>query len=93
MSLLDLSKGWRHLNALGVFREATQCCGLSATEGADVGLNAGTPVSLDYTNPFSFNGKVEKVMIDLKDDKAKAAEKDAIEQKQSESNLKRALAN
>jgi arylsulfatase A-like enzyme len=73
--------------------EVTQCCGFSATEGADVGLNTGTPVSLDYTSPFSFNGKIEKVTIDLKDDKAKAAEKDAIEQKQSESNLKRALAN
>jgi arylsulfatase A-like enzyme len=73
--------------------EVTQCCGFSATEGADVGLNTGTPVSLDYTSPFSFNGKIEKVTIDLKDDKAKAAEKDTIEQKQSESNLKRALAN
>ena len=28
--------------------EATQCCGFSATEGADVGMNTGTPVSTDY---------------------------------------------
>ncbi|MGC2460311.1 MAG: arylsulfatase [Steroidobacteraceae bacterium] len=73
--------------------EVTQCCGFSATEGADVGLNTGTPVSLDYTNPFRFNGTIEKVTIDLKDDKAKAADKDAIEQERGESNLKRALAN
>ena len=73
--------------------EVTQCCGFSATEGTDVGLNTGTPVSLDYTNPFRFNGKIEKVTIDLNDDKAKAADKDAIEQERRESNLKRALAN
>ena len=57
--------------------EVTQCCGFSATEGADVGLNTGTPVSLDYTNPFRFNGTIEKVTIDLKEE-AKADEKDAI---------------
>ena len=64
--------------------EVTQCCGFSATEGADVGLNSGTPVSLDYTNPFRFNGKIEKVTIDLRDDKPKAADKDTIEQKRAE---------
>ena len=46
--------------------EATQCCGFSATEGADVGMNTGTPVSTDYGNPFRFNGKIEKVTIDLR---------------------------
>ncbi len=71
--------------------DVTQCCGFSATEGADVGLNTGTPVSLDYTNPFKFNGKIEKVTIDLKDDKIKAADKDKIEQKRADSDLKRAL--
>lgn len=73
--------------------EVTQCCAFSATEGADVGMNTGTPVSLDYTNPFKFNGKIEKVTIDLKDDKAKAGDKDAIERERGESNLKRALSN
>jgi hypothetical protein len=73
--------------------EVTQCCGFSATEGADVGLNTDTPVSPDYMNPFGFNGKIEKVTIDLKDDKTKAADKDAIEKEPSESNLKRALSN
>ena len=73
--------------------EVTHCCGFSATEGADVGLNTGTPVSLDYTNPFRFNGKIEKVTIDLKDDKAQVADKDTIEQKRADLNLKRALSN
>jgi hypothetical protein len=73
--------------------EVTQCCGFSATEGADVGLNTGTPVSPDYTNPFTFNGKIEKVTIDLRDDKTKAADKDAIEKATGESRLNRALAN
>ena len=73
--------------------EVTQCCAFSATEGADVGLNTGTPVSPDYRNPFRFNGKIEKVTIDLKDDKTKAAGKDTIERERDESNLKRALSN
>jgi arylsulfatase len=73
--------------------EVTQCCGFSATEGADVGLNTGTPVSLDYANPFRFNGKIEKVTIDIKDDKGQVADKDTIEEKRVDSNLKRALAN
>jgi arylsulfatase len=73
--------------------EVTQCCAFSATEGADVGLNTGTPVSPDYTNPFTFNGKIDKVTIDLKDDKTKAADKDAMEKASEDSRLKRALAN
>ena len=40
--------------------DVTQCCGFSATEGADVGLNTGTPVSTDYENPFRFNGELVK---------------------------------
>ena len=47
--------------------DVTQCCAFSATEGADVGLNTGTPVSEDYVNPFSFNGKIARVTIDLLD--------------------------
>ena len=73
--------------------EVTQCCAFSATEGADVGLNTGTPVSPDYRNAFRFNGKIEKVTIDLKDDKTKATDKDTIERERDESNLKRALSN
>ena len=71
--------------------EVTQCCAFSATEGADVGLNTGTPVSPDYTNPFRFNGKIEKVTIDLKDDKESAAAKEAINNETSESRMKRGL--
>jgi len=70
---------------------ATQCCGFSATEGADVGISTGTPVSLDYTNPFRFNGAIEKVTIRLIDDKVKPDEKDAIEDEQGQSKLKRGL--
>jgi hypothetical protein len=73
--------------------EVTQCCAFSATEGADVGLNTGTPVSPDYTNPFKFNGTIEKVTIDLKEDKTRAADKEAIEQQRNESDLKRAVSN
>ncbi|WP_091682916.1 arylsulfatase [Methylocapsa palsarum] len=71
----------------------TQCCGFSATVGADVGMNTGTPVSPEYSNPFKFNGKIEKITIDLKNDKASSADQNAIEQEQSESKLKRAVAN
>ncbi len=72
--------------------DVTQCCACLATEGADVGLSTGTPVSSDYTNPFRFNGKIEKVTIDLKDDRATAADKDAIEKADGASRFKRALA-
>lgn len=73
--------------------DVTQCCAFSATEGADVGLNTGTPVSPDYTDSFRFNGKIEKVTIDLRDNKTKAADKEAIEKATEDSQLKRALAN
>jgi arylsulfatase A-like enzyme len=73
--------------------DVTQCCGFSATEGADVGLNTGTPVSDSYQNPFAFNGKIERVTIDLKDTKATPADQEAIDRQKGESNLNRALAN
>ena len=69
----------------------TQCCGFSATEGADVGLNTGTPISADYEAPFPFNGKIAKVTIDLVDDKEPAAAADAIKEETSDGNLKRRL--
>ena len=72
--------------------DVTQCCGFSATEGTDVGMNTGTPVSLDYTNPFRFNGTIAKVTIDLKDAAVPASEKAAIDQATSESRAKRAVA-
>jgi hypothetical protein len=44
-------------------------------------------------NPFKFKGHIEKVTIDLKDDRPKAADKEAIDQEQRESDLKRAVSN
>jgi hypothetical protein len=73
--------------------DVTQCCVFSATEGADVGLNTGTPVSLEYTNPFTFNGTIEKVTIDLKDSEATGDDKRAIEEEQTQSRMKRAVSN
>lgn len=37
----------------------------SITETFDLGRDSGSPVSADYDAPFAFNGKVEKVSIDL----------------------------
>jgi arylsulfatase len=73
--------------------DVTQCCVFSATEGADVGLNTGTPVSPEYTNPFTFNGTIEKVTIDLKDSKATGDAKRATEEEQTQSRMKRAVSN
>jgi arylsulfatase A-like enzyme len=71
--------------------DVTQCCGFSATEGADVGLNTGTPISEDYDAPFPFNGKIAKITIDLIDDKEAAAAKDKITNETSDGELKRRL--
>jgi hypothetical protein len=73
--------------------DVTQCCVFSATEGADVGLNTGTPVSLDYTNPFTFNGTIEKVTIDLKGGNVPGDDKQAIEEEDAQSRMKRATSN
>ncbi len=45
--------------------EQTQGFIFSADEGADVGLDLGTPVG-DYTVPFKFNGKIDSVTVDVK---------------------------
>ena len=45
--------------------EQTQCCMFSADEGADVGTDEGTAVSVGYAVPFKFNGKIKKVTIEL----------------------------
>jgi len=71
--------------------DITQCCGFSATEGADVGLNTGTPVSDDYENPFAFNGKIAKVTIDLIDGNEQKAAKDAIVKEEADALLKRKI--
>ena len=46
----------------------TQCCIFSADEGADVGIDDGTPVSEDYKagEESKFTGKINKVTVDLK---------------------------
>ena len=48
--------------------ERTQCCVFSADEGADVGVDDGTPVSESYQagEASKFTGKIAKVTIDLK---------------------------
>jgi arylsulfatase len=40
----------------------------TASETFDVGVDLGSPVSLDYFDrrPFAFNGKIEKVKVELK---------------------------
>ncbi len=40
----------------------------TASETFDVGVDLGSPVSLDYFDraPFKFNGKIEKVEVELK---------------------------
>jgi arylsulfatase len=71
--------------------DVTQCCGFSATEGADVGLNTGTPVSIDYENPFAFNGRIARVTIDLIDDQEAASAKAAILNEEADGVLKRKI--
>jgi arylsulfatase len=48
--------------------ERTQCCVFSADEGADVGVDDGTPVSEDYQpgEASKFTGKIARVTIELK---------------------------
>ncbi|MNN33873.1 hypothetical protein D3C81_1476480 [compost metagenome] len=38
----------------------------SLYEGQDVGLDSGSAVSNDYTPPFTFEGKLERVTVDLR---------------------------
>ena len=55
--------------------EHTQCCAFSADEGADVGVDEGTPVTEDYKERDNkFTGKIHSVTIDLKEMKAAQAE-------------------
>jgi arylsulfatase A-like enzyme len=38
----------------------------SLYEGQDIGEDSGSPVDFDYTPPFKFTGKIDKVTVDLK---------------------------
>src|SRR5882762_5954376 len=38
----------------------------SLYEGQDIGEDSGSPVDFDYTPPFKFNGKIQKVTVELK---------------------------
>ena len=59
--------------------EHTQCCGFSADEGADVGLDEGTPVTEEYGSRHNhFTGKIHSVTIELK--QFKTAESSGIKQ-------------
>ncbi len=69
--------------------ELTQCCAFSADEGADVGADEGTPVTEAYKVPFKFNGKIDKVTIELKE--VKAADKEEVDKAQKEAGLKKGL--
>jgi arylsulfatase A-like enzyme len=70
--------------------ERTQCCVYSADEGADVGIDEGTPVTEAYRTPFKFTGKITSVTIELKD--VKAAEHDEAERASKVARVKKALA-
>ncbi|CAI4032098.1 Sulfatase precursor [Nitrospira tepida] len=50
--------------------EHTQCCGYSADEGADVGVDEGTPVTEDYKERDNqFTGKIHSITIEVKETK------------------------
>ena len=70
--------------------EQTQCCVFSADEGADVGVDEGTPVTEDYKVPIKFTGKIDKVTIELKE--MKKADRDEAEQARKAAVLKKGLA-
>ena len=55
--------------------EHTQCCVYSADEGADVGVDEGTPVTEDYKERDNkFTGRIHSVTIELKEMKAAATD-------------------
>ena len=69
--------------------EQTQCCIFSADEGADVGMDEGTPVDDAYEVPFKFTGKIAAVTIELKD--VKKADSDDAEQARKGAALKKGM--
>jgi arylsulfatase len=71
--------------------ERTQCCLFSGDEGADVGVDEGTPVTEGYTaRDNKFTGKIHSVTIDLKE--MKAAHTEAEQQSLREAHVRRTLA-
>jgi arylsulfatase len=54
--------------------DATMPFRFSFDETFDVGEDTGTPVCLDYDVPFTFNGKIEKVVVSLVPPKLTAAD-------------------
>ena len=54
--------------AMRVDVKRTVAGAFSASETLDVGMDLGSPVSLDYFDraPFAFNGKIGAVTVDLK---------------------------
>jgi arylsulfatase len=85
-------KGTLYVNGKSVATgriDQTQCCAFSADEGADVGADEGTPVTEAYQTPFKFNGKIDKVTIDLKETTPAVAEE--TKKSRSEAALKRAI--
>ena len=70
--------------------EHTQCCMFSGDEGADVGSDEGTPVSETYRVPFRFTGTIEKVTIELKDEKP--SDRDADDKAQGDAAVRKGLA-
>ena len=72
--------------------ERTQCCIFSADEGADVGADEGTPVTEAYKVPFKFTGKIDKVTIELTQDRTNRTDLDKVEKARREVVFRRALA-
>ena len=69
--------------------DKTQFAVFSADEGADVGMDEGTPVTEAYKVPFRFTGKIAEVKIELKE--MKKADRDDAEQARKEAALKKGL--
>lgn len=69
----------------------TQCCAFSADEGADVGLDEGTPVIENYgiPAPYRFNGTIKQITVDLQD--MKVADRHEANQARMEYAHKKAL--
>lgn len=68
--------------------DRTQGMIFSADEGADVGMDLGTPVG-DYETPFKFTGKIDNVTLNIKE--LSKAGKEEHDKARSESALKKAL--
>ncbi len=59
----------------------------SFDETFDIGEDTGTPVSLDYDVPFTFTGKIEKVVVNLGETKLSAAEQQTIRSMEQKARL------